>query len=147
MFTIRSATLDDLDSLVAFSVAMARQTEGRNLCKTTVRASRRAIIENPHLGFTLVAVCSKGPLVGEITVGGREWSEWANGQYWWVTSCCIRRRWHERGVDRALWGGVLSRASDEGVRVIGLRANVYSSNSRAQRWLPELGLRQNGYLV
>jgi ribosomal protein S18 acetylase RimI-like enzyme len=145
MFVIREAGESDLDLLVAFSVALARRTEGLRLDRSLVEKGRRSLIDNGELGFILVAESPEAGLVGEVTIGGKEWSEWSHGQFWIVTSFCIRPGWHGRGVDVALRDELEARARQ--ASVLGIRGNIRSTNEYAQKWLFGLGFRDNCYRV
>jgi hypothetical protein len=147
-WTIRQATRTDLDRLVDLSIRLARRTEKRALAEPIVRAGIASLIESPAHGFILVAQDEEGALVGEIMVGGFEWSEWSNGVYWIVTSCAVHPAYsleEREGVVRALHQSLVARATAEGV--VGLKASVLEGNTWAARYFPELGIRPNGYAV
>ena len=75
-----------------------------------------------------------------------EWSDWRNGNVWWIQSVYIRPDWRRRGVFRALYRHVQSLAAAE-PGVIGLRLYVEEGNVRAQQTYAALGMKKPNYLV
>ena len=90
---IRRGLPGDRDALVAFNLAMARETESGELDRETVKAGVAAVFQSKDggldRGFYLVATSPGGP---DSKIGGGllityEWSEWRNGVIWWIQSC------------------------------------------------------------
>jgi predicted N-acetyltransferase YhbS len=138
----------DIDRLVELSLRLARRTEKRALDEPTVRAGIQSLIDSPSRGFVLVAEDEQGAVVGEVMVGGFEWSEWSNGLYWCVTSCAVSpayNREERTAVARALHENLVERALAAGA--IGLKASVLEGNTWAANFFPELGFRPNRYSV
>jgi predicted N-acetyltransferase YhbS len=141
---IRQATQADLDRLVELSIRLALRTEKRALDEPTVRAGIQSLIDSPSRGFVLVAEDEKGAVVGEVMVGGFEWSEWSNGLYWCVTSCAVSpayNRQERKAVARALHQSLVERAMAEGA--IGLKASVLQGYVWLACFFPDLGFRPN----
>jgi len=148
MFHVRDATMADLNRLVAFSLALAEKTAGRQLCRNTVTAGVQRLLNDRSLGFILVAETRRGRVIGELMVGGREWDEWSNGEFWWITSLCVLPSWMGKGVERALYSRAEKIAQQSAVSVLGLRACVLTTNQWAREVLaPAVGSNWNGYLV
>ena len=53
--TTRKASLADVDILVDFNAAMAQETEGLELDRTILKKGVETLIEQPELGFYLMA--------------------------------------------------------------------------------------------
>ena len=53
--SVRDATPADLDVLVGFNLAMARETESKELDPATLRAGMEALLGDPSRGRTFVA--------------------------------------------------------------------------------------------
>ena len=147
MHRVRQATLSDLEALVGFSLALCRETEGRELDADVVRAGVQAMLDRSADWLVLVAEDDGGRVVGEIMIGGREWYDWANGQFWWVTSVYVEPAARRCGVGRALYSAVRERAKAESPRVVGIRGCVRQGNAAAQAALNRLGRRFSGQLV
>ena len=76
----------------------------------------------------------------------REWSDWRNGDFWWIQSVYVAPSYRRRGVYRGLHEAVRARAAEHD-EVCGLRLYVMQGNARAQGSYRALGMRANGYRV
>jgi len=142
--TVRTARAEDLETLVAHNLAMARETEGRELDPETVRAGTRELLEQTRRGFYLLAELPEGP-AGQLMVT-YEWSDWRNGDFWWIQSVYVRPDARRRGVFSALLRWLVERAGSD-ARVCGLRLYVHRENSTAQQTYRRLGLQPAPYLM
>ncbi|MBS0570852.1 MAG: GNAT family N-acetyltransferase, partial [Proteobacteria bacterium] len=127
---IRDARADDLESLVAFNAAMALETEGKRLDPGTLRAGVGVVLAQPTRGFYLIAEAD-GVVAGCLMVTF-EWSDWRNGDWWWLQSVYVRPEHRRHGVFRALYADVERRAATH-ADVVGIRLYVERENVRAQR--------------
>ena len=141
---IRAATLDDLDVLAANNCAMARETEGRDLVATVVRAGTRAMLEDPSKGFYVVAERDDA-VVGQLMITF-EWSDWRNKTFLLIQSVYVTPSARRCGVFRALFKHVISTAGQWG-DVSGVRLYMAQHNEAARRAYESLGLRRTGYDV
>jgi GNAT superfamily N-acetyltransferase len=141
--TVRPAALGDLDVLVRFNAAIAKETEGRTLNLDRLLEGTRAVIESGERGFYLVA--EAGAVVGQLFVT-YEWSDWRNGVFWWIQSVYVEPSVRERGVYRALHARVLRDARARG-DVCGLRLYVEKENEAAQEAYARLGMTMTPYRV
>src|SRR5262245_35758231 len=127
--TIRFARSEDVESLVTFNRAMARETESKELLVEVVSAGVAALLEKPALGFYLVAE-RRGEVVGSLMVT-TEWSDWRNGTFWWIQSVYVLPRARRQGIYRRLYEFVKAEAAkQEGV--CGFRLYVERENIPAQ---------------
>ena len=94
-FQIRNAFPSDADSIIAFNQAMARETEDRTLEDRIIRAGVQRIFDEPDQGFYLVSENEEG-IIGTLMVT-REWSDWRNGQFWWIQSVYVEKRFRRKG--------------------------------------------------
>lgn len=138
---IRTATPADAERIVAWQLAMARETEDLELDLDTVRRGVAAVFEQPARGRYWV---------GELdarTVGGLlvtyEWSDWRNGDFHWIQSVYVEADARGRGVFKALYAAVETAARAAGA--VGLRLYVEQDNTRAQSAYHSLGMRENDY--
>ena len=140
---IRRATLDDLETIVDFNLRLAAETEDTGLDRDTVRRGVRALLENPAHGSYYVA-CKDG-IIGQM-MHTREWSDWRNGDIWWIQSVYVHPDHRRQGVCRALYVHLREQAAaDPGV--VGVRLYVERDNARAQAAYAAFGMRPGGYLV
>src|SRR5947209_17891270 len=102
---VRHAAIGDLDVLVRFNAAIAKETEGRNLDMERLRNGTRAVLESSERGYYLVAE-KESVVVGQLFVT-YEWSDCRNGMFWWIQSVYVPASVRGSGVYRALHGRVL----------------------------------------
>lgn len=164
--TIRAASVDDVERLAAWAMAMALETEHKRLDPDTVRAGVRAVLDRPARGRYFIAerVASANrnsssanvrlnmdadgatrEAVGTLMLT-HEWSDWRNGDWWWIQSVYVQPAARRSGVYRALYEHVraLALATPE---VCGLRLYVERENANAQRTYESLGMRDAGYAM
>jgi ribosomal protein S18 acetylase RimI-like enzyme len=141
---VRVATLEDAAVLVEFNAAMARETEQKELLPEVIGAGVRALLANPLSGFYLLAEVD-GRIIGSLLIT-KEWSDWRNGNFWWIQSVYVRPEDRRRGVYRKLYSHVQSlAAADAGV--CGFRLYVDRDNAPAQSTYSALGMKATRYLV
>ena len=141
-FTIRLARQEDLPSLVRFNDAMARETEEKELDRETLSAGVSAILSEPARGFYLVAEREGTPIACLMVT--REWSDWRNGDFWWIQSVYVVPEHRRQGVFRALYREVERRAG-QSEQVCGFRLYVERDNRSAQSTYLDLGMEETPY--
>lgn len=145
---IRSACTEDVEAIVAFSAAMALETEGRALDRERLRDGTRSLLATPAHGFFLVAE-QRGKqgstVVGQLMVT-YEWSDWRNAVFWWIQSVYVDPSWRRRGIFRKLHAAVMATAKDHS-QVCGVRLYVESNNRLAQEVYRKVGLKPSSYTV
>lgn len=145
---IRAARMEDVDSILAFSTAMALETEGRRLDHTRLREGTVSLLSAPTHGFFLVAEQREMDhfrLIGQLMVTF-EWSDWRNGVFWWVQSVYVSPAWRHRGVFRRMHEEVVARAKAD-PKVCGIRLYVEQHNHLAQAVYKRVGLTPSTYVV
>jgi ribosomal protein S18 acetylase RimI-like enzyme len=145
-WNIRPGRLDDVERLVAFSQAMALETEGRRLDADRLQQGTRALLNSTDHGFFMVAEQPQtSEVVGQLMIT-YEWSDWRNAQFWWIQSVYVDPGWRRQGVFRQLHAKVIERAkADPGV--CGVRLYVESENRIAQDVYRRVGLKPSSYSV
>lgn len=139
---IRDALPADAAFLVDSNSAMARETEDKALDRHVLERGVAAVFERPERGFYLIAA-DAARAVGCLLVT-REWSDWRNGDWWWLQSVYVAPAARRGGVFRALHDEVARRArATQGV--VGLRLYVDLDNQRAQDTYAALGFRAAHY--
>ena len=139
---VRAAHDVDRDTLVAFNAAMALETENKILDPHVLSAGVAAVLAEPKRGFYLVAECD-GSVAGCLMITF-EWSDWRNGDWWWLQSVYIAPSWRRHGVFRALYAQV-ERMARARADVVGVRLYVERDNTRAQQTYAALGMQDAGY--
>jgi GNAT superfamily N-acetyltransferase len=141
---VRPAALGDWEVIVEYNVALARESEATHLNRETVRLGVRALLENPRHGRYFIAVM-EGRVVGQL-MHTREWSDWRNGEIWWIQSVFVHPDFRRQGVFRTLYQHLERLASSE-PGIVGLRLYVEEQNNRAISTYTALGLLHSGYAV
>lgn len=141
---VRNAREQDIDMLVRFNIAMARETEDKILSPVKVRAGMRAVIRHPDHGFYLVAEL-EGQIAGSLLVT-REWSDWRDGVFWWIQSVYVPPEFRKRGIYRALYDAVKALAKSR-PEVCGFRLYVEKNNRAARSVYSKLGMSETEYRI
>lgn len=145
-WNIRPGRLDDVERLVAFSQALALETEGRRLDTDRLQRGTRALLNSTVHGIFMVAERPQtNQVVGQLMIT-YEWSDWRNALFWWIQSVYVDQAWRRQGVFRSLHAKVIERAkADPGV--CGVRLYVESENRIAQEVYRKVGLKPSSYAV
>jgi GNAT superfamily N-acetyltransferase len=139
---IRPARATDAAVIAEFNRRMARETEHKDLDPATLQAGVMAMLTGPAKGRYFVAQ-SEGLVVGQLGLT-LEWSDWRNGNFWWVQSVYVAEHARRQGVFRALFEHLLQTAKQE-LGVIGVRLYVEHENLVAQATYRQLGLAMTSY--
>jgi ribosomal protein S18 acetylase RimI-like enzyme len=158
---VRRALLEDGPTIVEFNCRLAEESEGKRLDRSRIVPGVDAVLSNPRKGRYFVALCDDESTVpatdardaksnGARIVGQLmhtfEWSDWRNGEIWWLQSVYVVPEFRRQGVFRALFDHLRHEAaSDPGV--VGLRLYVEEQNRRAQATYESLGMTSGGYFV
>lgn len=140
--SIRAATRDDIAFLVDANVAMAHETEGKRLDHERLARGVTAVFNDTRRGFYRIAE-HDGRAVGCLLVTF-EWSDWRDGDWWWIQSVYVLPDARRLGVFRAMYAQVEAAARGT-PGVVGLRLYVEWENERAQRTYAALGMTQEHY--
>jgi ribosomal protein S18 acetylase RimI-like enzyme len=142
--TVRKAKLRDSAVIAGFNRAMALETEGKVLIPELVAAGVQRLLNEPSLGFYLVAEHG-GKVVGCLMVTN-EWSDWRNGLFWWIQSVYVEPAARRQGVYKRLYDFIRELAqADPGI--CGFRLYVEKENAVAQKTYKSLGMAPTDYLI
>lgn len=142
--SIRDAIPADAEVIAGFNMAMATETEGRALDGGIITPGVAALLADRTKGRYWVA--EDGDVVVGQIMTTYEWSDWRNGQMWWIQSVYVAESHRGRGVFKRLYRHVEALArNDTGCR--GLRLYVERDNTRAQKVYAALGMIEPGYQV
>jgi GNAT superfamily N-acetyltransferase len=145
---VRQARDADVESIIAFSRAMALETEGRMLDEGRLREGTRSLLDSPAHGFFMVAEASHTDpprLVGQLMITF-EWSDWRNATFWWIQSVYVDPKWRRQGVFKRLHQTVLQQARGR-TDVCGLRLYVDKDNPVARATYERIGLIRSPYQI
>jgi GNAT superfamily N-acetyltransferase len=140
--TIRQATPRDAAVIARFNSLMAEETEGRSLDPQRLREGVEALLSDPLKGIYFLAE-SEGAILGQLMITC-EWSDWRNGNFWWIQSVYVEKESRARGVFKALYHHV-HRIARADKTVCGLRLYVEKQNEGAARAYEQLGMKKAHY--
>ena len=141
---IRQAYPREISTLVEFNRALAKETEGVELDPERVRAGVEAVFAEPSRGTYWMALRGEEPLGGLLVTS--EWSDWRNGNFWWIQSVYVVPGFRRRGVYRRLYRHLQAEAAKKRA-VCGFRLYVERDNRRAQATYRANGMERTQYLV
>ena len=141
---IRKAALADLPIVADFNVRLAQESEGLGLDAACVEAGVAAVLTNPAKGIYYVAEAA-GTVAGQLMIT-YEWSDWRNGNIWWIQSVYVKPEFRRAGVFRALFNHLqdLARSRED---VCSLRLYMHADNTRARQSYERLGMTHTKYEV
>jgi len=141
---VRAAALSDLEFIVDSNARIAEETERRVLDRALLVPGVRALLSDPGKGRYFIAEESGRPL-GQLMYT-TEWSDWRNGDFWWIQSVYVRTEARRRGVFSLLYRHLdsLARAT---AGVCGIRLYMESHNKAALAAYTRLGMLDSGYQV
>ncbi len=144
---IRKAIKSDLSVIADFNIRLARETESLELDRETVHLGVAALLKDESKGIYFVAegVAGHAGVVGQLMIT-YEWSDWRNGNIWWIQSVYVKQEFRGHGVFKALFQHVeqLARSSPE---VCALRLYMDKHNEPARRAYAKLGMTEGAYVV
>ena len=140
---IREAAVTDAPPIIEFQQAMARETESIELDGSVVTRGVHAVFDDPSRGRYFVAE-AEGEVIASLLIT-YEWSDWRNGNVWWIQSVYVRPAFRRRGVYARMYKHVKAIAQREDVR--GIRLYVDRRNAPAQDVYRRCGMDGEHYLV
>jgi len=150
---IREAQPADRDLIAQWNMAMAWETEHKRLDPDAIRDGVEAGLRDSAKARYFIAM-REAAVAGNETIAvpagtlmlTREWSDWRNGDWWWIQSVYVAPEYRRQGVFAALYRHV-EQLAGETPGVIGLRLYVERGNANAQRTYESLGMSDAGYAV
>jgi GNAT superfamily N-acetyltransferase len=140
----RDAVRTDVSDIVDFQVAMAQETEDFALDPVICRRGVEAVFERPSLGRYFVAE-QDGRVVASLLIT-YEWSDWRNGNVWWIQSVYVRPEARRQRIYNGLYEHVRALIQDDD-SVRGIRLYVDRRNTPAQEVYRRCGMNGDHYLV
>jgi ribosomal protein S18 acetylase RimI-like enzyme len=142
VLSIRPATIADAEVIARFNAAIALETEHITLDAVRLRRGVEAVLNDEKKGFYIVAE-SEGRVVGQLMIT-YEWSDWRNGNFWWIQSVYVDKEFRGRSIYTQLYRHIEQEAR-KNKGICGIRLYVEHSNSRAQAIYKKLGMRPTVY--
>ncbi|MEH6417502.1 GNAT family N-acetyltransferase [Pseudomonas sp. CGJS7] len=150
---IREAVVTDRDLIAQWMIEMAWESEQKRLDPPTVHAGVEAALADAAKARYFIAM-READVAGQETIAvpagtlmlTHEWSDWRNGDWWWIQSVYVAPEHRRQGVYNALHGHVAALAQAT-AGVIGLRLYVERENIAAQSTYRSLGMDDAGYWI
>jgi GNAT superfamily N-acetyltransferase len=140
---IRQATALDVPTLVEYNQGLAKETENISLDEATLRQGvENALHRNDCQYF---AAELNGRVIGQTMVT-TEWSDWRNGEMWWMQSVYVHPDYRKRGVFPTIFWHI-EKLAESNPDVKALRLYVMHDNQAGRNSYQNLGMDDSGYLV
>jgi ribosomal protein S18 acetylase RimI-like enzyme len=139
---IRQATINDASQIARFNQMMALETEEKSLNPETLAKGVDAVLTHADRGFYTVAEID-GEVVGCLMITF-EWSDWRNGNIWWIQSVYVDAAHRKTGIYRAMYEHLYAQAAaaDD---IAGIRLYVDKTNTAAQAVYRKMGMNLARY--
>jgi GNAT superfamily N-acetyltransferase len=141
---IRKAVMNDIDSLIEFSLEEAKEAEGLTKVSDTLRAGITAALNDSSKAIYWVIVDENDKPFGNVSAL-KEWSDWNDGYYWWIQSMFLSPRYRGKGYLKLLINAVKSEMKRE--NGLELRLYVHKNNKVAIRAYEKVGFVISNYDV
>jgi GNAT superfamily N-acetyltransferase len=141
---VRQATQNDHSEIVEFQLAMAKETEGIELDKATVKSGVKAVLSDKTKGNYYVAE-TEGQVVSSLLTTF-EWSDWRNGTILWIQSVYVKPEFRRKGVYRNMYSYIKSMVLNN-EKLNGIRLYADKSNHAAHNTYENLGMNQDHYIT
>lgn len=140
----RLGTRADAEAIVSFQIAMAKETEEVDLDPVVCAAGVQAVFDRADRGQYFVAEQS-GAVIASLMIT-YEWSDWRNGNVWWIQSVYVTPAARQQGIYAGLYAHIKNIVEqDKNLR--GIRLYVDERNTRAQEVYTRLGMNGEHYRV
>jgi GNAT superfamily N-acetyltransferase len=141
---IQRATASDVAAITAYNVALAEESEHLTLEPEVVRRGVEAVFQDASRGVYFGAY-EANQIIGVLLVT-YEWSDWRNGNFWWLQSVYVHPQHRARGVFKTLLTHVVNEAEKDPT-VCGFRLYVDADNQRARDVYAKMRFERTNYQV
>ncbi len=141
---IREGRPEDATIIAEYNRRMALETEDKKLDSETVRKGVEQGLQQPEKCCYFVAEAGDS-VVGQAMVT-YEWSDWRNGDLWWIQSVYVHPDHRRQGIFKKLYQHIETLARED-TNVRGLRLYVEEDNVAGQAVYKKLGMSHAGYHV
>ena len=143
-FDIRRAKAADLESLVSFAVAEAKEAEGIKKDVNRVRQGVATALDDDTIAMYWVLEESNTGVIGSVSIV-KEWSDWNSGYYWWIQNMYILPEFRGKGLMERLLQALKDAARQEGA--LELRLYVHKNNAQAVTAYQKAGFFDSDYRI
>ena len=125
-----------------FQVAMAQETENLSLDPETVLNGVRSLLAHPDRGHYVLAK-NEGEIIASTLVLS-EWSDWRNGEVWWIHSVYVTPPYRGKGAFKAIYESLKNQAKAH-PSIFGIRLYVDKRNQIAKQIYKSIGMNNEHY--
>jgi len=143
-FHIRRATSADLERLVSFAVAEAKEAEGIKKNSEQVRQGVTTALNDDSIARYWVIEKNNTGVIGSVSIV-KEWSDWNSGYYWWIQNMYILPEFRGKGLMEQLIQALKEAARNEGA--LELRLYVHKNNAQAISAYQKVGFFDADYRI
>lgn len=143
-FHIRRATSADLERLVSFAVAEAKEAEGIEKDSEQVRQGVTTALNDDSIARYWVIEKNNTGVIGSVSIV-KEWSDWNSGYYWWIQNMYILPEFRGKGLMEQLIQALKEAARNEGA--LELRLYVHKNNAQAISAYQKVGFFDADYRI
>ncbi len=141
-FIVREAQREDIEGIVAFQRAMARETEELTLNDESLLHGVKAVFDDPAKGKYYVSTASDKLIASTLLTP--EWSDWRNGYVYWIQSVYVLPEFRGKKVFTQIYNHIKKVTSADS-QSMGLRLYVDKTNVKAQKVYEKLGMNGEHY--
>lgn len=124
---------------------MALETEEIRLDSLTLEKGVAAVFKDPSMGTYWVVQNSTDEVVASTLVL-KEWSDWRNGEVWWIHSVYVLPQFRRQGVFRLIYESLKAHVAAN-PQLRGLRLYVEKQNSSGISTYRDLGMSDDRYAL
>ncbi|HEY5730935.1 MAG TPA: N-acetyltransferase [Anaerolineales bacterium] len=141
---IREGRPEDAPIIADYNQRLALETEGKELdSKTVGKGVEQGLLQPDKCRYFIAEV--QGSVIGQAMIT-YEWSDWRNGDLWWIQSVYVHPDYRRQGIFKKLYQHIETLASNDS-KVQGLRLYVEEENATGQTVYKKLGMSHAGYHV
>ena len=140
---VREADGSDISTLIEYNRALADETENISLDKDILRLGITRALELKDCHYFVAEL--DGKIVGQTLITS-EWSDWRNGEMWWMQSVYVHPDYRKRGVFQSIFKHIETLAGKT-PEVKALRLYVMQDNQAGRSAYQKLGMKNSGYVV
>lgn len=141
---IRTATVDDQETMVGFQLAMATETEDLALDEARLRRGIAAALADANKGQYYIAEVDGRP--AGMCMITYEWSDWRNATVLWIQSVYVAPAHRRAGIWKAMYEHLRQLVLTDD-SLCGLRLYVESENRPAQTAYDRAGMTSDHYVM
>ncbi len=144
MIKVRLANIEDAETIAAFQIEMAYETENLLLDKETIETGVISVFHDNKKGKYFVAE-EDGNVVASLLLTP-EWSDWRNKWVWWIQSVYVTQNHRRKKIFKKMYEYVKNLVIED-PNAAGLRLYVDLSNENARSVYKALGMNGEHYQV